>query len=378
MIIPKLVALDTNQWVNLIRDADGPDPQLRREARRFPTLLLEQGYSILFCFHHLQELLAHENPMLVADRLEFIKEIDFISWICSHVDGDSLGTITDIFTAEAWAAFSTGGCAADVRKHVKELVIRSGPGMRIVPDDSQFQVIFSPWAQSRADNARTIAAISPFKFWKPGITVGELKAYKFTDRLEAARKFSRMRQNLSSEIAERGDKRINDPDGMANEFLRNIFSVNQILPSTVAEFVDANFISQGVDKDEIQDHLTVEHLTDLATFRIQLRIVAEQIDIPFDHLKRQISPDQLPHWLISNSLKPFQQNQAERRGSDLVDRYLSCLLPYADVVYIDKRTAEHLRRARNQQPSIAELIGDARRTVDWRQVAFDLQQFTQL
>lgn len=373
MIIPKLVALDTNQWVGLIRDAYGSDSQLRHEARRFPTLLLEQGYSILFCFHHLQELLGHENPMVVTERLDFIKGIDFISWICSYSDSNNLGTITDILIAEASVAFSIGGCAADIRHHAKELIIRSGSGSEIVPDDPLLQAILSLWAQSRAEDARTIAAISAFKFWKPGITVGELKAYQFTDAPKAAGKFSQMRQNLRTEIAERGDKRIKDPDCTANEFLRNTFSLGQTLPNTVAEFVDASFISQGIDKDEIQDHLTVEYLTDLATFRDQLRIVSEQMGVPFDVLKRKVSLDQLPHCLISSLLKPFQHDQAERKGSDLVDRYLSCLLPYADVVYVDKRTAEHLRQALQRQPSITGLIGDVRKVTDWQQVALDLQ-----
>jgi hypothetical protein len=58
MIIPKTVALDSSQLGNLIRDANCPDLQLRREARIFAESLLKKGYSILFSFHHLQELLV--------------------------------------------------------------------------------------------------------------------------------------------------------------------------------------------------------------------------------------------------------------------------------------------------------------------------------
>lgn len=368
MIIPKTVALDTSQWVDLIRDANGSDLQLRREARKFPESLLEKGCSILFSFHHLQELLAYENDKKVADRLNFIKDIGFLSWIGPEISEYNLGSIVDIFAAEAKVAYNCGGNAAEVRQRCKELIIRSGSGSDLVVENPLFQTLLSEWAQGRRNSAKATVAISAFQFSKPGMTVGELKAGRLATDSEIDATMIQVCQNLSSEISLRGDKRITNASAIAADFVREVIEYRQTQPNTVAELVDAGFISQGIDQDEIQDHLNVDYLLDFGLFRSKLRIVAERTGISFEVLKRKVSREQLPHFLISNALKPIQDAQLERFGSNLPDRELACLAPYVDVLYVDKRTAEFFTQAIKKNPSLADIIGDVRKATSWRNV----------
>jgi hypothetical protein len=374
MIIPKTVALDTSQWVDLIRNANGPDLHLRREAKSFPKALLEQGYSIVLSFHHLQELLAHENSSQVAQRLSFVKEIEFLCWIGSKSEEPRLGSIIDIIAIEARVAFKTGGDASQVRRGVKALIIQSGSGGDIADDDPFFQTLLSDWAQGRQDRSKSMAAITAFPFLERSKTVGQLKADRFATNAEIAKTMTAYAQELSLDISQRGDKRIKDPNGISADFIRETIHFRQSQPSTVAEFVDAGFLSQGIDQDEIQDHLNVVDLLDFGLFRSQLRTAIEGTDLPFDILKRKITPEQLPHFLISTALKPIQDAQPERPGSNLVDRELSCLTPYVDVLYVDKRTAEFFRQAITQKPSLADIIGDVRKVVSWRNVLLELQK----
>jgi hypothetical protein len=55
-------------------------------------------------------------------------------------------------------------------------------------------------------------------------------------------------------------------------------------------------------------------------------------------------------------LRRYAQNLPERKGSELIDRYLACLAPYADITYVDKRTHENINRARRNSPEFAAVI----------------------
>lgn len=83
MIVPKLVALDSSHWAKWIHDAFSRDIGVRHSALRFTEDLLQLGYTILFSWHHLQELMAINDDELVASRLRFVQRMPFLSWIGS-------------------------------------------------------------------------------------------------------------------------------------------------------------------------------------------------------------------------------------------------------------------------------------------------------
>jgi hypothetical protein len=372
MNIPKTVALDSSQWINLIRDANGSDLQLRTAARKFAESLLEKGYSIIFSFHHLQELLAYENPSKVSERLRFIQDIEFLSWVGSQRQEYGLGSILDIIAAEARVAFESGGDAAQIRRGAKTRLIRSGRGSDIVDEDPIYQEILSNWAQSRNDRSKESEAISGFKFLDPATTVGQLKASRLSTSDEVAAKMVSHFQSLSKDISERGDRLIIDPKGIAADHIHKVIKYRQTQPNTVSDLIDKGFLDQGIDLDEIHDHRSVIDLLDLGQFRSSLRFAIEGTGLPFNDLKRNISRRQLPHFLIKSVLKPIQDTQSERSGSNSVDRELACLAPYVDVLYVDKRTSEFLRQARNQTPSLSDIIGDVRKVISWRCILSEL------
>jgi hypothetical protein len=283
-----------------------------------------------------------------------------------------LGSIVQLLASEARVAYEFGADAAEVRRHVKTRLIRSGRGTDIVDDDPFFAGLLSDWAQVRKDRAKASEAISAYKFLKVGMTVGQLKVGRFRTPNEFTAKANSYFQGLSTDISERGDRRITDPKSVAADFLNEALELRDTQPDNVADFVDAGFLSQGIDRDEIHDHLIVTDLLDLGLFRSQLRTALKGTDLTFHDVKRKISPVQLPHILVSDALKSIQHAQPERSGSNLVDRYLACLAPYVDVLYVDKRTAEFFRQAVQQNPGLKGVIGDVRKVVGWRQVLSEL------
>lgn len=56
------------------------------------------------------------------------------------------------------------------------------------------------------------------------------------------------------------------------------------------------------------------------------------------------------------------------------DGHLLSLAPYADVIYVDKRTAENVRRAVGSQPGLTHLMGKVRKAPNWMSILDTLRQ----
>ncbi|RWX58876.1 hypothetical protein EN780_35755 [Mesorhizobium sp. M4B.F.Ca.ET.089.01.1.1] len=63
----------------------------------------------------------------------------------------------------------------------------------------------------------------------------------------------------------------------------------------------------------------------------------------------------MPSGIIYNAIRRFHPDTHEWDGSELTDRYLACLAAYADVTYVDKRTYEACRLARQKSETFAAL-----------------------
>ena len=59
-------------------------------------------------------------------------------------------------------------------------------------------------------------------------------------------------------------------------------------------------------------------------------------------------------------------------GSELADRYLACLAAYADVTYVDKRTHEASRQARQKSKVFASLVHRIEKAGEYGKIAGQL------
>ncbi|CAJ0784985.1 hypothetical protein [Ralstonia chuxiongensis] len=176
---------------------------------------------------------------------------------------------------------------------------------------------------------------------------------------EAARILQLFRDNLTKEIATRGDKRISDPAAVAvtffSEVVRGGHAINKKgdFPPAIQILMNA-----GMDLDDIDPSVTLAEATSLLTFHKRLAIVAKTSGLPLQELKRTMRQDRLPVTVIEECMRLYAHDQPERKGSELNDVHLLCLAPYADVTYVDKRTLESVRRAKGKNAVFAELVGN--------------------
>ncbi|MBZ9993145.1 hypothetical protein [Mesorhizobium sp. BH1-1-4] len=80
-----------------------------------------------------------------------------------------------------------------------------------------------------------------------------------------------------------------------------------------------------------------------------------QLNLPWPELVAGVREDRLPSGIIYNAMRRFHPDTREWDGGELTDRYLAGLAAYADVTYVDKRTHEAFRIARQKSEPFAAL-----------------------
>jgi hypothetical protein len=118
----------------------------------------------------------------------------------------------------------------------------------------------------------------------------------------------------------------------------------------------------------------VRDLGELATFRRKLAVIIQSLGLPQPALNRTVTADRLPCAVIQNAVATFRPDTTEWKGSELIDGYLACLSAYADVTYVDKRTHEALRQARQSVPALVAIMRRLEKAGDYADIAKHLEQ----
>jgi hypothetical protein len=69
-----------------------------------------------------------------------------------------------------------------------------------------------------------------------------------------------------------------------------------------------------------------------------------------------VHDNRLPCGVIQQTVARFHPETREWDGSELSDRHLACLAAYAYVTYVDRRTFEAFRQARQKVPVLSTLV----------------------
>ena len=71
LIRSKFVALDSSHLIDIVRDTFSNDGARREKAAAFGRAFEGSGSVLLLSWHHLQELLSHENEAVIEQRFEY-------------------------------------------------------------------------------------------------------------------------------------------------------------------------------------------------------------------------------------------------------------------------------------------------------------------
>jgi hypothetical protein len=357
IIRPRFIALDSSQLGDLARDSRAGDRTRREAASDFLASFAANGCVLLLCWHHFEELLRHRDPDVVGKRISFFRSLDFVAWIKSAQDDPSPGGIVDILAFEADQAFKDAKAdPAAIRDRVLPNLIRCGRGQEVIAPFAANLDRLQPSFWRRAQQEREIIAISRSSTIDFGNTKGMdwwKGGWRSLD--DAHRRLSAMARLLAEDIRQRGDKRISEPATVATEFLAGVLERAETGQIEGDHLSEAALLPEHVERWEIGPDTTLNEMADLSAFRRRLRLANEYLGAPWPELKRRVTEKHLPSTLIQSILRDYVQDPPRRKGSELTDRHLACLAPYADRTYVDKRTHEAVVRARRKLPQFASV-----------------------
>ena len=362
------MAPDSAHWANWIDAALSEDTSRQREANRFCDTLLALGRVPFLSWHHLEELLSLEDREWALRRIAFIKSLPMISFIRLPFEQYSPGGVVEILTAEVLAAYRGAHDLAAVRDEAKSLLLRMGSGIEAIGEDTWVWDVVRDESLRRQHQSRMITALSEFAPFKMDRPFGEVAKGRMRTGSEAANMFGELHAAVLKEIRGHGDKRINNPTSMAGEFIDRVKSTKINEDLSVRDFLTIALLAQGIEISEIRDDILLSELNELAEFRAKLKIVSTKTGISFDSLKA-VDRKLIPSWQIERALKLHGQKRPERKGSDLIDTHLMTLAPYVEEIFVDKRTAEDIRRVCSKNTMISQLIGKVRKASRYQELA---------
>src|SRR3989304_5481468 len=90
----KITLISTQGKVS--KDFYSRDSGRYKRALSFIDFITNNGLIPFFSLHHLEEILQHENDMIVQDRLSFIRKFPAVAWLKSVNNSGIVGSILDI------------------------------------------------------------------------------------------------------------------------------------------------------------------------------------------------------------------------------------------------------------------------------------------
>ncbi|MGH1417899.1 MAG: hypothetical protein ACRBCJ_03480 [Hyphomicrobiaceae bacterium] len=310
-------------------------------------------------YHHFAELVQHGNEPTAQRRAKLLSELIQVGCIRPIAIKEGLGNIFDLFAWEVETVSNEPDLDLfGVRNRVKERAIKVQSGSDALAPYLAEWADFREIVQQQARRDREIIAVDRSNFLGIGKTpVGVLLSGQTRTPHEAASKLDAHRIQLARDIEECGDQRIENPESVANDFYSRVAknAAGMYAPQATHPALQ-QLVQAGIRPHEIKPELTLDELGALAVHRQQLSIVNRTLGKNWDHLCDTAQPDKLPSVVIRSAIRNHGQDARERKGSEMNDEHLAALAAYVDIVFVDKRTKEKLRRACAKDPKVRDII----------------------
>lgn len=334
------VSLDSSTLGNLARDYETDE-----DAKSIFELFKTGSIVPFLTWHHLAELSHHQNDDVFEKRWNFLRNLPLVCFQKTKYSESPVGSIIELRSAEIDfllenANFDLANAIAAIRPNVCNGV---ETGTEFFKRNYDFWHFYRRnFSEENMQRSARIASITHFPtvdFSKPLYDGGKLRTPE-----EARAYFSRLASTLGGKLSTRGDKRLNDPMGVAAELMRETFET--ATPSLWEAEDPLQHILQiyGIDKSRLPKKPTIGDAAYEGVFVGQMGIVADSMKIPRDLVLAAASQWSMPSWKIWRFLDEHVRQDSRARGSNLTDKQLSCWGIYLDGIEVDKRMREYIRQ----------------------------------
>lgn len=346
MILPRLVSIDTYIFAKLADDFFSEDKKSKEKAINTINHLIKEGLVPFISFHHIQEILQHENDNVVSKRWALIKEFPTIAWMCSYDNSSVLGSIIDIHQMEIKSLLEHHEHNVKVLfQEFRKRLLKYSTGEKFVSFFEPLYCSLRDLGMIDTQRRKAIESISHVRDKSDDKTkLSELNKLTLRNPDEVKRFMAKYQKHLAQLLDAQGDKKLLNIDLVANKFTKEVEGKGQKLyAESNLSLLDAFVVNAGVRLDQVTPETTLGELGYLGIYNSKV----EQLILSLGYSKEracELSPESQTTWVIWEYLDKAMKFEKRAQGSNIVDKHMSVLALYVDVFTVDKRVKEYFRQ----------------------------------
>ena len=331
------------------------------EAKELRTLLHSGDWIPYVTWHHLEELVSHENDAVVKKRLDFIAEFSHVAYLRQTRDGPNLGSGMDVRDCEIAFLVDHPNASHDEIIEGVRPIVRSGfcSGREFLADNAEWWEFFRTYlAQQSLARKEEIVNLTHFptsnmKERLPG--PGQSPPPRSGE--EGVKHFTRMASRLERKIRDHGDCRRVDPKVAARRLMREAYDETLPILKEGGDFVDGMMKRDGVSRDRLPINPTFEDMAYEGIFVGQMGVHARRLLKNKEELLSIVRKERLPAWVVWQEVDRRLKQLPNAQLGNLNDKHLLDFGLYVDVINVDKRIADLLRQAAGGHPLLRRVYG---------------------
>ena len=346
IITPKLIAIDTSILGKVAKDYYSKTQDRRKEALKFLSIIENRGLIPLFCMHHFQELLQHENDSVSNNRLLLIKKFPQVAWVKSSSADGLVGSIIDVQGTEITKLIKKPNISIEtlIAKIRAELISYSS-GESFINSIENELITLRKMNVFSTNKSKTVSSISHIRNLSIDNTkLSELNRSQLKGPKEIKESMELMRKDYKQQLQKTGDRKLENIDELTHQFLELVAKQGLKLYEPNRDSLYKNFInSSGIEEHEINENWTIGELGDYAIFKEKINIISRSYN--FDVKKAlKLPQNAIPSWFVWLELDKKTKEEKFASGSNIIDKYLASLAFYSDILIVDKRIDEYFRQ----------------------------------
>lgn len=343
ILLPRLFAIDTSILSKVVDDFFNTSNDKRGKALKFLSTLADRCLIPLFCMHHLQEILQHENDSVVLKRLWFIKKFPQVAWIKPSSPEGLVSSIIDIQGNEILKLMdSPKSSIHQMTSEIKQHLIEYSSGARFVNRIENELLALRGLKVFEIQKAKAISSITHVIDQKiNNFKLNELHRSKLKSFKKVNESLGQLRFILKEKLLKRGDEKLENHDQLIDKFINEVTNDGVKMYINDSKSLYQNFInSSGLEEHEIDENMSLGDLGYYSVFKNKLKVIARTYNFDMEKALK-IPQNQIPSWFIWLEIDKKIKEEKRASGSSIIDKYLAALVFYSDILIVDKRLKEY-------------------------------------
>jgi len=359
VILPKLISIDTSVFGVIAKDYYSQNKKKSEKAHQVISHLNNEGYVPFLSFHHIREILQHQDDEVVFNRWSLIKKFPTVAWICSSVDENVLGSIVDLHELEVRLLLENKSDHLEKFANlVKSKYIKYSSGEEFIEHFELLYCQVRELGMIDIQRGKEIESLSHVRSKDVDNTrLSELFDSKLRTPEETKEFMKQFESDLVESLTREGDEKLSDPQDVAKSFVNEVLDEGEKLYSSNLTLYESFVKSAGVRLDQVTPKTTVGELGYLGVYNQKVKQILESLGVP-EEREVELSPSEQISWIIWKHMDKAMKSGKRASGSNMEDRHMGILALFTDIFTADKRVHEYFRRLSRSEPSIYARMGE--------------------